>query len=128
MMRTTRRFLLMAACLGFAGLAAAQAQGLPDPTRPPPGWLPRDPKAAVVSEARDNEAPVQLVLMGKTRRFAIVRGEIVGESGKGARLIEIRRNDLVVQSDKGRETLSLFPDVQKTPPRTMDGKGHKDQK
>jgi hypothetical protein len=115
-------------CLGFTATAAAQTQGLPDPTRPPPGWLPRDPKAAVVAESKDTDAPVQLVLTGKTRRFAIVRGEVISESGKGSRLVEIQRDNLIVQSDKGRETLSLFPDVHKTPPKKTYGMGHKDQK
>ena len=125
MMRRVR-LLLAFACLGAA--LGVRGQNIPDPTKPPAGWGPTDKAARATSEPKDTEAPVQLVLSGKTRRFAIVRGDLLGDSGKGSRVIEIRRNDVVVQTDKGRETLSLFPDVQKTPPKAQDGMGNKDQK
>jgi len=126
MMRRAQCILALA-CAAFAGGALAQTASLPDPTRPPPGWLPKDPNAPAVSETKD-EAPVQLVLTGQTRRFAIVRGDLLSDKGKGSRVVEIRRDDVVVQSDRGRETLSLFPDVKKTPSKTTAGVGHKDQK
>jgi len=108
--------------------AAAAAQGLNDPTRPPPGWLPSDPRLPTsVKAAEPGGAPVQLVLVGPTRRFAIVRGELVGDKGS-TRIVDVKRNDLVVQTDRGRETFSLFPDVQKTEPRKRPGLGEKEQK
>ena len=125
-MRRTSIKIFTLGCLLAGNFAVAQ--GLSDPTRPPPGWLPGETKTSVKTEPRDNEAAVQLVLSGKTRRFAIVRGDLLSDTGKGPRVVEIRRNDLVVQSERGRETLSLFPDVQKTPPKKRDGMGHKDQK
>ena len=111
---------------------SAAAQGIADPTRPPPAFMPVDPKAPVQQGARKAEGlsdvPVQLLLVGKTRRFAIVNGDLVGEKTPGTKIIAVNRNDLTVESERGRETLNLFPDVQKTPPRRQAGMGNKDQK
>lgn len=124
----TRRALLGLLATGHVAFAAAQ--GISDPTRPPPGWIPvdKDAKPEARAEGSGSE-PVQLLLVGKTRRYAIVRGELVGQKTTGTKLVEVKRNDVVVQSaDRGRETLNLFPDVQKTPPRKPAGMGKKDQK
>lgn len=112
--------------------ADATAQGIADPTRPPAAFMPVDPKAPAQQGARKAEGlsdvPVQLLLVGKTRRFAIVNGDLVGEKTPGTKIIAVNRNDLTVESERGRETLNLFPDVQKTPPRRQAGMGNKDQK
>jgi len=119
--------------LAMGHVAIAGAQGISDPTRPPPGWLPEDPKApakaaAPVGAEGTGGEPVQLLLVGKTRRFAIVRGELVGEKTAGTKLLGVKRNDVVVQGERGRESLNLFPDVEKTPPRKPGGMGTKDKK
>jgi hypothetical protein len=117
------------ALLAAGYLSAAHAQGMSDPTRPPPGWLPPDPtkpEAAAKAEGSGGE-PVQLLLVGPKRRIAIVRGEIVGDQAKGPK-VEVKRNDIVVSTDRGRETLNLFPDVEKTPPKKQSGIGNKDKK
>jgi hypothetical protein len=111
--------------IGFVPVTAAQ--GIVDPTRPPPGWLAgesskADPKAPAKTEEAGS-VPVQLLLVGKTRRYAIVRGELVGEKTGETKLVEVKRNDVTVQSEKGRETLNLFPDVEKAPPRKPAGMG-----
>ena len=119
--------------LAGAGMGIAAAQGISDPTRPPPGWMPVDPskvstKAPEKAEGSAGGEPVQLLLVGKTRRFALVRGDLVGEKTAGTKLVEIKRNDVVVSSERGRETLNLFPDVQKTAPKKQPGLGEKDRK
>ena len=123
---------LAAALLAATAFGAAAAPGgISDPTRPAPGWAPEDPKAPAKAEEKaegSGAEPVQLLLVGKTRRFAIVRGELVGEKTPGTKLVEIKRNDVVVNSERGRETVNLFPDVQKTPPKTQAGMGQKDKK
>ena len=118
------------ALVASGGLTVASAQGLADPTRPPDAWLPTDPKAAAKSDpaapAKADEPgmpPLQLLLVGKTRRYAIVRGELVGEKAGEVRLVEVRPTDVTVQSERGREKLSLFPDVEKSPPRKPAGMG-----
>jgi len=116
--------LLLIACLSHASLAPAQ--GLPDPTRPPASWLAPDPKAVAKTTGEQAEVPVQLLLVGPTRRFAIVHGDIVGDKGTGTRIVEVKRNEVIVQSDRGREALGLFPHVQKTPPKKPAGMGKKE--
>ena len=123
MRRRCASIVPLLAYLGHAALASAQ--GLSDPTRPPPGWLPGDPKAPKAAAAEPAE-PVQLLLVGRTRHFAIVRGDLIDEKGKGNRIVGIHRNEVIVQSDRGRETLNLFPDVQKTPPKKPAGMGKKE--
>ena len=109
---------------------ATWAQALNDPTRPPPAWMPPDPKAAPVkgatAETTDSGVPVSILLVGPTRRFALVNGEMIGDKGKGTRIVDVKRNDVIVQSERGRETLNLFPDVKKTPPKKPRGMGEKD--
>ena len=117
--------VLLAIGMGYA--ACAPAQGLNDPTRPPPAWMPGSSRLPAAAAAPPVEGePVKLVLVGPTRRFAIVRGELVGDH-TASKIVELKRNELVVKTDAGRETLSLFPDVQKTPPKKRAGLGEKEQ-
>ena len=122
-------FLSALAVLGCTA-ESAWAQPINDPTRPPLNWMPVDPKA--VSENRPKEegaqsgVPVSILLVGPTRRFALVNGEMIGDKGKGTRIVDVKRNDVIVQTDRGRETLNLFPDVKKTPPKKPRGMGEKD--
>lgn len=122
------RFGFLVAAVAFSGVALAQ--GVADPTRPPDGWLPADPSTAkspaAAAKPQHTGEPVQLLLVGKTRRYAIVRGELVGDKTGEIKLVEVKRNDVTVQSDRGRETLNLFPDVEKTPPRKQRGMGYPD--
>jgi hypothetical protein len=113
-----------------AGCSAALAQGIADPTKPPPAFMPGASTPSRVEQRAEasgsGSEPVQLVLVGKTRRYALVNGELVGDKTPGTKLVEVKRNELVVQTDKGRETLNLFPDVQKTPPKKRAGMGKKE--
>ena len=122
--------LVLAAAAVVAMLEVpAFAQGMIDPTRPPPGWMPGETKAtpSKPKEAEDTgDVPVQILLVGKTRRYALVRGALTGDKKSELKLIEVKRNDIVVQSENGRETLNLFPDVKKTPPKKPAGMGHKE--
>jgi len=132
MTRTRMQHALALAALTLlaCGAGGARAQALNDPTRPPPGWLPVDPKAVVAKEAKaegaESGVPVSILLVGPTRRFALVNGEMIGDKGKGTRIVDVKRNDVIVQSERGRETLNLFPDVKKTPPKKPRGMGEKD--
>src|SRR5688500_3188728 len=108
-MKVASPWALALLATGFVTVAAAQ-QGIADPTRPPPGWLPVDPNAAKAEPGAPpkvedrTSVPVQLLLVGKTRRYAIVRGELIGEKTGETKLVEVKRNDVTVQSDRGRET------------------------
>jgi MSHA biogenesis protein MshK len=102
-----RRALPMA--LGLCVCAAAAAQGIIDPTRPP---------AAVSSGAAGDPGAAALpvlhsIKISPTERSAIIGGETVRQGGKygDARVIRISENEVVLRSAAGTETLRLYPDV-----------------
>ena len=116
----------------LAPAPAIAAESVPDPTRPPPEWLAvQEPKAAKEAAAEMPQQPVQLVLSGPTRRFAIVRGELVG-SGKdrnAPRLVELKRDEMTIETKDGKETLNLFPGIEITPVKPSAGAApNKDKK
>ena len=100
-------------------LTPAWGQGLSDPTRPPPAFLAALPKAPGTAAAAEPEVVPQLqsLLIGPSRRYAIIEGQLlgVGDSFKGARVVAVRPAGVVLRSERGTETLRLFPDVEKRP-------------
>ena len=124
-------FLLATSLL--APVLAIAAESVLDPTRPPPEWLAVQEKAKTGKEAAAEmpQQPVQLVLSGPTRRFAIVRGELVG-SGKdpnAPRLVELKRDEMTIETKDGKETLNLFPGIEITPVKPSAGAApNKDKK
>lgn len=99
---------LLIAC-GVAG-----AQTLNDPTQPPPEsrLLPAGEAEIVVSRG-----PVlQSVLIGSNgRQVAVIDGQTVrkGEKFKGATLVQVSKNQVVLQNGKNKQVLTLFPDAAK---------------
>ncbi|MGV7207479.1 MSHA biogenesis protein MshK [Oxalobacteraceae bacterium A2-2] len=108
----TRARLLAACLLVCAVQAGAQAQGLADPTRPPP-------EALRQAGAADAEAPVagprlQSVLVGEGgRRVAVIDGQTVrlGEKYQGAVLVEVGKNKVVLQRGAAKQVLTLYPET-----------------
>lgn len=93
---------------GVAGVSGAQT--LADPTQPPP-------------ESRllpQSEAPVtpqgpqlQSVLIGsRGREVAVIDGQTIrkGEKFNGAVLVEVRKNQVVLQRGRNKQVLTLFPE------------------
>ena len=116
------RFLrLLIACGVCSIAAAAQAQALPDPTRPPSGFNLAEsgvnPAIAVV-------APLVLesVLIHPDARSAIISGErlTLGEKIRGQRLVRIGDTEVVLLDGGQRRTLKLYPGVQKKSPAAPD--------
>jgi hypothetical protein len=106
----------MRALLGLAALwlcASAQAQGLNDPTRPPPGF--RGGGAAARATGSSEGLVLQSVIISETSRSAIISGEHVALGGKigAARLIKVSEAAVVLLTGGNRRTLKLFPSVQK---------------
>jgi MSHA biogenesis protein MshK len=97
-------------CLGVALLpSGALAEELIDPTRPPAAVA-----APVAAPAADNQPDgLQSIIISKTRRAAIIDGKTVELGGKhgASRLIEVNEGSVVLQGVKGRQVLTLFPDV-----------------
>jgi hypothetical protein len=102
--------------------SAAWSQGaLRDPTMPPPG-------AVVAAPGSDASAPgatpaealvqptVQLVLVGPSRKYAVIDGHIVKPGGQMDqwRLTQISATGVVLRSDTGLQTVSAYPAVKKS--------------
>ncbi|MDD5384994.1 MAG: hypothetical protein PHG89_08960 [Gallionella sp.] len=87
---------------------AANAEELPDPTRPP-----ANPAAPVGGVVANQPAGLQSIIISKTRRAAIIDGETVELGGKhgDAKLIEVNEGSVVLRSAQGRQVMTLFPDV-----------------
>lgn len=85
------------------------AEELSDPTRPPAAVAP----AAGGAPEENQPSGLQSIIISKTRRAAIIDGETVELGGKhgDARLIEVNEGSVVLKSAKGRQVLTLFPDV-----------------
>jgi len=73
-----------------------------DPTRPP-------------AELSASTVPSELqsIIISPTRRAAIINGQTVELGGKAGdvRLIEVSEGSVVLQGEKGRQVLTLFPNV-----------------
>ncbi len=92
--------------------AAAMAEELPDPTRPPPGIM-----AAPEGEtATPQPLGLQTIIISGKRRAAIIDGITVELGAKYAdeKLVEVNEGNVVLQSVHGRQVMSLFPDVKIT--------------
>ncbi len=100
----------------YATLAALPLPGsaLIDPTRPASYG---QAAAAHASESRRGWT-LDSTLVAPDRRVAVINGKRVseGESVDGARIIEIRKLDVLIQADGRRITLQLLPDIVKKQP------------
>jgi MSHA biogenesis protein MshK len=102
---------LLCALLLLAG--AVQAQTLADPTQPPPEsrLLPQSEAPAVPKGPQ-----LQSVLIGSHgRQVAVIDGQTVrkGEKFNGAVLVEVRKNQVVLQNGRNKQVLTLFPEPAK---------------
>jgi MSHA biogenesis protein MshK len=103
----------------LAGAAAAQAQALRDPTRPPGVSVAR----GVSGVASRGDLVLQSVLISPERRAAIISGRVVrpGETVDGYRLIAIGAGEAVLRKDGQSRTLQLYPAVDLRPPAVAAG-------
>ncbi len=118
-----RFFELLLALVGVGvgvGLTGAvSAQSLSDPTRPAPEWLAAQPPLpGAVAAAQDVAATpgvLQVLVIGQTRKFAIIDGLVVryGQSYNGSKLVGINPDGVVLQKDGKKEKLSMNPAVEK---------------
>lgn len=107
-----------ALCLCLLMLSgAAGAQALTDPTQPPPEsrLLPANEADVQVSRG-----PVlQSVLIGANgRQVAVIDGQTVrkGEKFHGATLVQVSKNQVVLQNGRNKQILTLFPEAAKKAP------------
>ena len=97
--------------------SAAMAGATNDPTVPPPEWLAIQPTIANKATASvEPPSEIQLMLVGRTRKFAMIDGQVVkpGDEYKGSKVIAVR-SDQVIMGDTAK-SLSMTPDVAKKTP------------
>ena len=95
--------------IGLSG--AAQAESLPDPTRPPPGV---DAAATIVVTSGPM---LQVIRTLDGQRLAIISGQALKVGGKvgDAIVTRIDEDRVMLRGPEGVQTLKLFPDVEKSP-------------
>ena len=91
-------------------VAAASAEDLPDPTRPPASVM---APAEVVAAEPPKPAGLQSVIISRSRSAAIIDGQTVELGGKygDVKLIEVNDTGVILQGARGRQVMTLFPGV-----------------
>lgn len=127
-LQKTARAAAVACAFGLASPAGAQS--LPDPTRPPNGFVETlgsgtggtaaPPNEPGLAEAAAPSGPqLQSVLLPQNGRpVAIISGKYVpqGERFGGMELISVTQQEVVLAAGKNRRVLKLTPGVEKTVP------------
>ncbi len=108
-MATNLRTLSFALLLG--AVQAAQAEGLPDPTRPAIDL--GGGGAGVAPQVEAAPRGLQSILIAPGHRAAIINGQAVtlGDKVGDARLVEVHESSVVLQGPHGRRVMELFPGV-----------------
>lgn len=118
------KFLLFA---GFLFSAAAAAETLVDPTRPP----------SMVEKSAAGVAPapvgsgLQSIFISPQRRVALIDGKEVPVGGHvgEAKLVQIAEDHIVLKDAKGTRSVALLPGIEKRPAlSTVAGPGGKRQR
>jgi len=103
---------LFCIALLLAGADPVNAQALIDPTQPPPEAR-LTPGAPAEVPAASRGPQLQSVLIGsRGREVAVIDGQTVrkGEKFHGAVLVEVRKNQVVLQNGRNKQVLTLFPE------------------
>lgn len=101
----------------FAFHPAQAAESLPDPTRPPAEAGLESPGGPVVASG-----PVlQSIMIRPGRRTAVISGQQLAEGERfgDARLIKVSESEVILAGPDGRQTLKLFPGVDKQFTRSL---------
>ncbi len=114
MNRQMQTALLLLIALGWASGAWAASSG--DPTEAPPVWLAAQPVAPGVAPPSSSEAVVQVILSGRSRRLAVIDGEVVrvGDHYKGSKVVAIKANKVVMEDTT--KSLDVTANVAKKKP------------
>ena len=114
-MSRERVVCLCAASLLAAAHQIAFAQGIADPTLPPPAFATGENAEEAV------RGPVlQSIMIRPHSRSAIISGERVTLGSKigNSRVAAIRDSEVVLRSNSGTEVLRLYPDVHMKPSKS----------
>lgn len=101
------------------GSAPIQAQDVVDPTKPPLSL-----SRITDGELLPAEPVLQSILIGPTRKLAIIDGETVRLNGKFGNqiLVKINESSVVLKRGQQLQTLYLHPDVKKKASESSDRK------
>ncbi len=110
------RFKLLLLALLVLGLTtSAWAESRIDPTVMPPAWLAAQPviPGAATVEAKKPTPIVQLIVIGKSRKFAVIDGQVVksGEILNESQIVDIKSGEVVTKDSS--KSLKLNPSVEK---------------
>lgn len=103
--------------LMWLGLAlSAQAQTLPDPTRPPNASL------GMEADAQPSGPTLQVIRTVNGVRTATISGQEVkvGSQYAGQRVVRIDEDQVLLRGNDGTQVLKLFPGVVKTTPHETE--------
>ena len=111
--------VLLTWALGLPGATGMAIAADKDPTVPPPAWLAAQPVPAgtVVQEPGAADASrVNVVVVGKTRRLALVDGQVVqpGDMVGDTRVTAITGGKVLMVDEE--KSLGMTPNVEKKPP------------
>lgn len=103
--------------LATAGLSSAQDRLVKDPTIPPAAWLAVQPdESGGAALAANSGARLQVIVAGKTRKVAIIDGQMVktGDTFKDVKVTQIQSNRLVMEDEA--MSMGISPNMEKTAP------------
>ncbi|MGZ8304756.1 MAG: hypothetical protein ACXW2U_19800 [Telluria sp.] len=102
--------LILLAAAGVLG-AAANAQALADPTRPPPSLQQVRGAQPVAAPQRPRLQSVLIARAQGGRHVAVIDGQMVrlGDTFRGARVERMTQTQVVLSKDGRKQVLKLFP-------------------
>ena len=118
LMRPIQLKIALLATVNLGGLLPLATAQLPDPTRPPTGGVVvTTPTVAGEAAAPEGANTVQAVFVrpgGKST--AIINGQTVrvGDMLGDKKVKRITDKEIVLQGDSGRDTLSIYPGIEKS--------------
>jgi hypothetical protein len=101
--------------LALWGVQASGADTARNPTVPPAAWLAAQPPVPGAPAVMSTDAPagMQVILIGKTRKFAIIDGQAVapGQTYNGSKVLAIQPGEVVLED--ASKSLKATPGVEK---------------
>jgi MSHA biogenesis protein MshK len=91
----------------------AHAQTLADPTQPPPESRLLAPGAADAPVVSSGPQLQSILIGARGREVAVIDGQTLrkGDKINGAVLVQIGKNQVVLQQGRAKQVLTLFPDT-----------------
>ncbi len=119
-----RQLLLIPLLALSCGAYALEGESTKDPTVPPAVWLAAQPgtPGAAPQDTVAAASRVQMILVGKTRRFALIDGKVVkaGDVFNDSKVLAIKADK--VMTEDAAKSLGMMPNVEKKAPAMVVGR------